>query len=235
MQKKANYIQQNKAAFFSLAGFWHQFLSWIYLSNVKEFVVSPWASYLLLTACLFYIIGAWLKHLPISYRLIQNEKSFEQIPLLIFLIIGHWLIFFIVMIFAQSAFRSITGLSRPVTEGQDEGLTFFINIIGAVAITWLVFRSKKKKNKPGIYSAGYLFRRELVADILLLFAVSILSFAFWEKGIIALLTYKTVVSPVIFRSCFFFFVSVLCFSIYRCVTFFLSKTISVVKHGEGYC
>ena len=44
------------------------------------------------------------------------------------------------------------------------------------------------------FSAKYLFRRELVADIFLLAAVSILSFVFWEKGIISLLSHRKTAS-----------------------------------------
>jgi len=63
----------------------------------------------------------------------------------------------------------------------------FGGIILAVFITWLVMHNKKQVKKQNRFSENYLFYRELVADIFLLAAVSFLTFAFWEKGILALL------------------------------------------------
>jgi hypothetical protein len=195
MQKSANYIQQNKAAFFDWLVFAISLSLGFIFPTLKDFALSPWFSYWMIVAFILYVIGAWLKHLPISYRLLHTGNEISNVPLLLFLLIGHWLIFFIVLIFSETAFRKITGL--PFNNKKDSlgGFGLFLDIIGALFITWLVFRSKKKINKTIRYSPGFLFRRELIADILLLIAVSIFSFAFWEKGIIALLTYRPATTP----------------------------------------
>jgi hypothetical protein len=60
-------------------------------------------------------------------------------------------------------------------------------MIVAGFITWIVFRHKKKIKPNERHTPEFLFRRELIADILLVSGVSIFSFIFWEKGILPML------------------------------------------------
>ena len=187
MNRQQNYIQENKSALFD----WVVFIVSISLGFVfptfKHFVISPAFSYCIVAALLLYTIGSWLKHLPLCQRLMQTGKSPEHFFLLLFPAIGHWLIFFIVALLSEYQVRKILGLMSANGQDTSDGLFSFSSIIFATFITWLVFRSKEKVKGADRFSATYLFRRELVADIFITASVSILSFAFWEKGIIALL------------------------------------------------
>lgn len=190
MQKQADYIQQNKAALFDWLVFGISFSMGFIFPTFSNFAYSKGFPFWMLSATLLYTAGAWLKHRPICYRLMRSGKSVSPVPLLLFLLIGHWMIFLTVIILSSPAIRIIIGLPPVTKESPVSGLFTFLSVVIALIITWLVFRTKKKIKKPVSYSPGYLYRRELVADVFLLTAVSILSFAFWEKGVIALLTRK---------------------------------------------
>ena len=65
-----------------------------------------------------------------------------------------------------------------------------INLLGMViasVVTWMVYRTKSKRSNKKKYSEGFLFGQEMIADILLIAGVSIFSFIFWEKGVMAML------------------------------------------------
>ena len=191
MNKQQSYIQENKSALFD----WFVFSISISLGFVfptfKDFLISPAFSYSIVAALLLYAIGSWLKHLPLCYRMMRTGKFPEQISLLLFLAIGHWLIFFTIILFSEYAVRKFLGLAPVKQQNTGDGLFILGSIVLATFITWLVFRSKKRIKEAGKFSETYLFHRELVADILLIAGVSIFSFAFWEKGIIALLTARS--------------------------------------------
>jgi hypothetical protein len=177
----------NRPAFFDWLVFAISFSLGFIFPSLKEFVISPSFSYWMLAALLLYTAGAWLKHLPLSYRVTTTGESLREVPYMLFLMIGHWIILFTAIIFSGGAIRKIFNL--PLPHGNDSSTPFLIvgNIILAGLITWLVFRTKRKKHFKKTYSPQYLFRRELIADIILVAGVSILSFIFWEKGIMTLL------------------------------------------------
>ena len=190
MSNSKDYIQKNKAAFFDWLVFSTSFCLGFIFPSLKDFVISPWFSYWMLSALLLYTSGVWLKHLPLYYRIIKAGHSQKKIPYVLFLIIGHLLILLTVTIFAESAVRKILDLPSVSEKNIDAGSFIFGNILTASFITWLVFRTGSKIKSVVRLSEKYLFRRELIADILLIAGVAILSFAFWEKGIIALIANK---------------------------------------------
>lgn len=152
--------------------------------SIGSFVLSPAFSWWMLIVLLAYIAGAWLKHIPLSYRLTTSHSA-KGSPFVIFLISGHWCIFLLVIFFAEPAFSQLTGLTAWIGKDPGSGKIVFPAMILATFITWLVYRSKvlprSFKSKP----ANYLFYRELIADLLLTSAVSVLSFLLWEKGVMA--------------------------------------------------
>jgi len=176
-----NKIKQNKPAIFDWLVFLLSFSMGFIFPSLKSFVVSSAFSNWMLAALVLYIGGIYLKHRPLYYRLARSGNK-EEIPYRFFLIIGHWVIMFAVVIFAEQAFRRVTGLPglRP---GDGSGFGTVIGIFLAAFITWLAFRPGGKSKK--IFSEKYLFRRELVADVFLISGVAMLSFVFWEKSIFA--------------------------------------------------
>jgi hypothetical protein len=190
MSRAQNYIHQNKSSLFDWLVFGISLLLGFIFPTLSAFVSSPIFSYCMLASVVLYTAGAWLKHLPLSYRLMRLGKPPEPVPMLLFLLVGHWLIFYGVLLFSEPAFRKIFGMSIVTAESQLNGYMMTACIFLAVYITWLVYRSKRSSKKQRSYSPGFLFRRELVADIFLITSISILSFASWEKGVMAALTHK---------------------------------------------
>ena len=188
MENLQQSIQQNKAAAFDWLVFAISFSLGFVFPTLRELIISPLFSYLMLFALIFYTIGAWLKHFPLYYRLITSGNTSKGVPYTLFLIIGHWVLMLVAIIFSMGAARKILGM-RPLTREEEAGgWVALISIVGSSFITWLAYRTKTKLKKEKIFSKKYLFRRELAGDIFLLFGVSIFSFIFWEKGIMALLS-----------------------------------------------
>jgi hypothetical protein len=181
-------ITINRPAVFDWLVFLTSFSLGFVFPDLKDFVTSRSFPYWMLTALLLYTAGALLKHLPLCYRVATTGESLREVPYNLFLLIGHWIILFVAIIFSDAAVRRIFRL--PV-EGTNEPAAPYImvgNIFLAGLITWLVYRTKRGRSVKKKYSARYLFFRELVADLLLIAGVGILSFIFWDKGIMALLT-----------------------------------------------
>jgi len=193
MNKSIDFLRGNKSAIFDWLVIVTSLSLGFVFPTLMDFVVSPWFSYLLLAALLLYVAGAWLKHLPLYYRLSEADNSPLRLPLTIFLGIGHWCLLLVAVLFSISTIRRIAGIKINPTEGSN-GYDILISIALSVFITWLVFRTKVKPRKIFVLSEKYLFRREMVADIFLIIAVSIFSFTFWEKGIMALLANRPTAS-----------------------------------------
>lgn len=183
-----DYILNNRAAMFDWSVISISFLLGFIFPAITDFIRSPGFYYWMLAALLLYTCGAALKHLPLSYRLIHSGKAIRPVPYFLFLGVGHWFIMLFVFILSERPLRSIFRLPR-LTEKND-GSWQLIIIAGIVSlfITWLVYRTKSHRKSRNKFSVGYLFRMELLADILLIAGVSILSFVFWEKGVMAMLS-----------------------------------------------
>jgi hypothetical protein len=166
----------------------------------------------MLLALLLYITGAWLKHQPLSYRVTATGESLREVPYMFFLMTGHWIILFTALIFSESAVRKIFRLPVIGAEDTVSPLLNFGDMILSGIITWLVFRTKRRRHFKKKYSSPYLFRRELVADGLLIAGVAILSFVFWEKGIMALLSNARTAS--IGDLCLLFIMLAICFMLF---------------------
>lgn len=192
MQSISKYTSENKAAFFYWLVFGISFSLGFIFSSLKDFLTSPGFSLWMLTALLLYATGAALKHLPLRYRLSRSGMSVKNMPLFVFLLAGHFCIFSGVIFFSESAVKKMFITVPSLVKSTSGNPNILVTILAATFITWLVFRPRREIRKKVTFSSKNLFIMELVADIFLLVAVSILSFAFWEKGVFALLTRKPV-------------------------------------------
>ncbi len=191
MATAKEYIQANRAGLFDWIVLMTSFLLGFIFPSLRELVMSPAFYDCMLLALLIYVTGAALKHLPLSYRLSNSGKSIQPVPFLVFLLIGHWLIMFVLVMLAGPAIRHILHLpplpASSASSGSG-GKMIFLYMGLAFFITWLVYRNKTKRKKRKEYNADFLFRLELFADLLLTLSVSVFSFVFWEKGVMALLS-----------------------------------------------
>ncbi len=194
MNKSIDFLQENKSALFDWMVFVTSFSLGFIFPSLLDLIISPWFSYLILSALLLYVAGAWLKHFPLYYRLNETGNSPLRLPFILFLIIGHWCLMLVIVLFSISTIRRLAGIKNIATDNGSNGYDILISIVVSAFITWLIFRSKPGLKKKIGVSAGYLVRRELVADICLVIAVSIFSFAFWEKGIMAMLANRPTTS-----------------------------------------
>ncbi len=181
-----NYFEQNRAAIFDWTVLTTSFLLGFIFPSLSAFYSYHWFSFWMLGAFLLYMIGAWLKHLPLYTRMIREGRSPGGMSLLLFLLIGHWLILFTVLLFAAPAIQKIMQLPGNPENDPVSGWIVLVNMLISLFCTWLVFRHQKSLKHPGKYSANNLFYRELVADIFLCASVSVLTFAFWQNGIMTI-------------------------------------------------
>jgi hypothetical protein len=182
-----DYIHKNRAALFDWLVLSVSFILGFIFPTIKDFFISPGYYNWMLAALLLYITGVVLKHLPLSYRIENSAKILKPVPYLIFLVIGHWLVILFLVIFAEPAIRHILHAGPLKKNNSTSGELFIAATLIAAFVTWLAYRSKSKRTKRKKYSTAYLFRMELVADILLITGVSIFSFVFWEKGVLEML------------------------------------------------
>jgi hypothetical protein len=177
----------NRPALFDWFVFMISFSLGFIVGGLKDFVDSPTFSYWMFAGLLLYTTGAWLKHQPLCYRVATTGENLREVPYMLFLMIGHWILIFVAFIFSATAITNFFYLHFSGVNDTERPLVISVNIFLAGFITWLVFRSKKRKHFKPEFSKQYLFRRELAADIFLITGVSILSFIFWDKSIMALL------------------------------------------------
>ncbi len=190
MNRQFSYIQQNKSALFDWLVFFISLSLGIAFPSLRDFISSHHFTNWMLAALLLYTIGTLLKHKPVYYRLIRSGKPIRKVPFLFFLLIGHWLIFLMVIIFSESSIRRIFHLPPIDSRKGSDGWIIFASITIATLITAIVFRSRRKIKNIDQLSSTALLRQEIVGEVFLIAAVSILSFVFWEKGILTLLTAK---------------------------------------------
>ncbi|MEO6611431.1 MAG: hypothetical protein ABIT05_04840 [Chitinophagaceae bacterium] len=188
MERAKQYIQANRAALFDWIVLTASFLLGFIFSSLRELVMSPVFYEWMLLALLLYVVGAALKHLPLSYRLSNSGKSIQPVPFLVFLLIGHWLVMFVLVLVAGPAIRHLLHLPTLAAKSGSDGKMIVLYMVLAAFITWLVYRDKTKRKKRKEFAPNFLFRLELVADIFLVFSVTVFSFVFWEKGVMGLLS-----------------------------------------------
>lgn len=193
MKGNINLSQPNRSAIFDWLVFVVSLSLGFLFPTFTNFTQSNQFSFWMLAALFFYIAGAWLKHQPLYYRLLTSGKQNKKMSWILFIILGHWVIFMMVEQFAEPALRSIFNFPA-INPNRTDGEVVIISGIVATFVTWLVFKSGRKSIINKKLSTPYLFKREIVADILLVVAVSILSFLFWEKGVMAFLANKPTVT-----------------------------------------
>lgn len=188
MPSAKEYIQINRPAIFDWSVMLISFLMGFLFPSGSAFISSNIFYELMLVATGCYIAGAVIKHLPLCTRLAARGIKDRTAGYRTFLIFGHWLIFFLLFIMLEPPMRRI--LHFPLKEGQIvySGPFLAIAPIFAIIVTWLVYRNKEKFRRTASYSPGYLFNRELIADLLLITGVSVLNFFFWEKGVMEMLS-----------------------------------------------
>jgi hypothetical protein len=178
-----NSIKQNKPAIFDWLVFAISLLMSLIFPELKDLTASTSFSGWMLAGLVLYIIGLFLKHRPVYYRLAKQGRQQKHPALLLFLIIGHWIIMLAVVVIAEQAFRHIVGLPPVPKDHPVSGWQVFINIVLSIAVTWLAFRPARKSKKT--FTEKYIFRRELIGDVVLISAVSMLSFVFWENSLLS--------------------------------------------------
>lgn len=187
MEKKINLPVTNRAALFDWSVITLSFLLSFIFPALGKMFYSPAFPVLMLTAFLLYAAGVWLKNLPLSYRLTTNSEKPRDIPYMIFLFIGHFIILIVLLIFAEPAVRKL--LSMPAdrsANNKDGGMVVLVDMLIALVVSFLVFSTKKKRKFKRIYNARYLYWREIIADIFLAAGVGIITFIFWEKAIMGI-------------------------------------------------
>ena len=182
-----NSIKQNKPAIFDWLVFSISLLMGLVFPALRDLTTSPGFSGWMLAGLLLYTTGLWLKHRPLYYRLAKQGREQKNFFIILFLIVGHWVIMLAAVMLSEEAFRQITGLP-PVPKYQTQsGLHILTGIFTAALITWFAFRPGRKSRK--LLTEQYLFRRELAADIILICGVSMLSFVFWEESILSAMSH----------------------------------------------
>jgi hypothetical protein len=182
-----NYVESNRSAMFDWLVFCISFGLGFIFPSLGQFVDKSFFSWLMLIALVAYTVGAWLKHLPLYYRMLRNGTQPRDISYLLFLLLGHWVIMVMVMIFSGQALAKLFGISiKEHNNDLEAGMAVFSTFL-SVFITWVVYHHKKRIKPEEHYSNKYLFWREIIGDALLLISVSFFTFIFWEKGIMSLL------------------------------------------------
>jgi hypothetical protein len=183
MRKAVAYAKDNRPAMFDWMVFLGSFLLGFIFPSLSNFADSPVFAWWMLSALLLYLLGAYLKRLPLYYRMNKGGEQPEVPGFLLFLLLGHWIIMVFALFFSSTAIDYMLGGKGKLLEN---GVTVLLIMILAGFITWMVYHSKKF-NRPKQYSDGFIFRRELVADICLLCSICFFSFVFWEKSIVEFL------------------------------------------------
>src|SRR5262245_24397479 len=103
MSTPKEYIQTNRAALFDWLVILTSFMLGFIYPSLSDFIRSPGFFNWMLVSLILYITGASLKHLPLSYRLSFSRARTNPVPYVLFLVIGHWLIIFFLVILAEPA------------------------------------------------------------------------------------------------------------------------------------
>jgi hypothetical protein len=110
MTRPKDYIQTNRAALFDWLVIFISFSLGVAFPALSDFIRSPGFFNWMLTALLLYIVGAVVKDLPLSHRLSFRTRSPKPVPYVLFLVIGHWLTMFFLVILAEPAIRKLLQL-----------------------------------------------------------------------------------------------------------------------------
>lgn len=181
------YIEQNRPAIVDWVVFSASMLMGFAFPSLAGIGLKLWVSKVMLAAVVLYTLGAWLKRLPLYYRIIVEKKGERYIPYEFFLIVGHWLVLMIVVMLSIPAARMLVGLTPGSLDEIMANLSgiAYCSLVSA-GITAIVFWPKKKFRGAAAYHAAFRFRRELVADCFLIISITIFTFAFWEKGVMVM-------------------------------------------------
>lgn len=178
------YITRNRPAVFDWLVISISFLLGFIFPTLSDFIRSGDFYAWILCSLLLYTAGAALKDAPLGQRMSFGTAKPRQVPYLLFLAVGHWFIFFFLVLLAEPLIRRYLGLP-PGNTAHPPLLLLGTTFSGL--LTWLVYRSKGNRSFRGGRSATSLFWQEMLADIFLTASVSVITFVFWEKGALAML------------------------------------------------
>ena len=181
------YIERNRPAVFDWMVICISFLLGFIFPTLSDFIRSPDFYTWILVSFLVYTAGAALKDGPLSQRLSFSSEGPRPVPYVIFLAVGHWFIFFFLLILAEPLIRQLLGLAPLTPDNTANPAMLALCSVWAGCLTWLVYRRKTNRPFRKKRSASSLYRQEIVADILLTASVSVITFIFWEKGALAML------------------------------------------------
>jgi hypothetical protein len=184
--KTKDYINANRPALFDWLVLMGTFSLSFAFPTLGSVAFTGTFSWIMFAGLLMYGTGAWLKHLPLYYRMLRTGTKPRDIPYLLFVVIGHWIIIYTVILLSAEAAGKIAGPSIVKSGTTSSGVYYMIGLVLSVFLTWLVFHHKTRLKPEEHYSENYLFYRELAGDILLLISVTLFTFIFWEKGIMSL-------------------------------------------------
>lgn len=190
MARPVEYIQHNRAGLFD----WLSFILSLSLSfifpSLREFSDPGVYSPFILWALVAYVTGALLKDVPLRYRFRLTGKKVPEFSFLLFLVLGHWIIMLVATGLTEPAVRKLLAMHPVKSSNFSDSPAYGIFFILSFLLTWIVYRNKKPLSKNRGYSPLRLARQEWVADLLLLVGVGCLSFVFWEKGIMGLMSQR---------------------------------------------
>lgn len=191
LQTRAH-IQTSRAALFD----WLSFLLSLGLSfifpSLRDLAQTGNYSPFILWALVAYTAGALLKDVPLRYRFSRTGKKVPEFSYLLFLVLGHWIIMLVAAGLTEPAVRELLGMKPSAKSNFADSPAYGIFFLLSFVFTWIVYRNKKRPLKKADYSPTRLHRQELVADLLLLIGVGCLSFVFWERGMIGLMSSREI-------------------------------------------
>lgn len=191
MQNK-EYIQTGRAALFDWLSFLLSFgLSFIF-PTLRDLAQTRNYSPFILWALVAYTAGALLKDVPLRYRFNRTGKKVPEISYLLFLVLGHWIIMLVATGLTEPAVRQLLGMKPSAKSNFADSPAYGIFFVLSFVLTWIVYRNKKRPLPKTHHSPIRLYRQELIADFLLLIGVGCLSFVFWERGMIGLMSSREI-------------------------------------------
>jgi hypothetical protein len=195
MNKGQKYFETNRAALFDWLVFMTSTLLGFVFKSLLDFLASPGFSYWIFGGLVAYIIGTWLKKRPLYERMQRTGDKPEQIPILLILLIGHWLIIFAVFLFSESAMRYMLHEPQTIGQGKLGGFMISFGMFFSIFMTWYVYHPIRKFEKITAKPTKKTFYRELTGDILLYLSISFFTFAFWDKGIMTVMSNGMLKTP----------------------------------------
>jgi len=185
-------IKKHRTALFDWLSFLLSFSLGFVFPDPGSFAASGIFSTFIFWSLLVFITGALLKDAPLRHRFSQKGSKPPEVPFLLFLVLGHWIIMLAALLLAEPAARSLLGLAPAPVSNYTDSPGYWICFVLSFVFTWIVFRSKKRGLITEEYEPRRLAGQEWLADGLLLVGVGCLSFVFWERSLLGMMTSREI-------------------------------------------